>query len=138
MQSVVRSELEDVTNILLLPPLDYLPLVHLMRHAILLVFAVSMLVGERLRDRLYGEAIRLGEEIEENLLSTSPPLKKSAKWKRYRRVVCFAQAKVETLGFRLARDCESLKTIGCFGQSRLSARLFQLMSELQLRYSIQD
>ncbi|MEJ5239878.1 MAG: transposase [Anaerolineales bacterium] len=51
---------------------------------LLLVFAASMLVGERLRDRLYGEAIRSGEEVaEEDLVSTSPPLKKSAKWRRY-------------------------------------------------------
>lgn len=37
VQSVVRRELEGVENILLLPPLEYLPLVHLMRHATLIL-----------------------------------------------------------------------------------------------------
>ncbi|MFO3797013.1 MAG: non-hydrolyzing UDP-N-acetylglucosamine 2-epimerase, partial [Anaerolineales bacterium] len=37
VQSVVRRELEGIENILLLPPLEYLPLVHLMRHATLIL-----------------------------------------------------------------------------------------------------
>lgn len=37
VQNVVRRELEGLENILLLPPLDYLPLVHLMRHAKLIL-----------------------------------------------------------------------------------------------------
>jgi len=37
VQNVVRSELEGLENILLLPPLEYLPLVHLMRHATLIL-----------------------------------------------------------------------------------------------------
>ncbi len=51
---------------------------------LLLVFAVSLLVGELLRDHLHGEPIRPGEEVgEEDILSDSPPLKKGAKWRRY-------------------------------------------------------
>ncbi len=66
VQSVVRSELEGVENILLLPPLDYLPLVHLMRHATLIltdsggiqeeapVFGVPVLVLRNVTERPEG------------------------------------------------------------------------------------
>ncbi|MEJ5240120.1 MAG: UDP-N-acetylglucosamine 2-epimerase (non-hydrolyzing) [Anaerolineales bacterium] len=66
VQSVVRSELDGVENILLLPPLDYLPLVHLMRHATLIltdsggiqeeapVFGVPVLVLRNVTERPEG------------------------------------------------------------------------------------
>ena len=37
IQEPVYNELSDVENILLLPPLDYLPLIHLMKHATLIL-----------------------------------------------------------------------------------------------------
>jgi hypothetical protein len=51
---------------------------------LLLVFAIGLLVGERLRDHLYGEAMAEDEPIpEKDRIPGSPFLKKGKKWKRY-------------------------------------------------------
>lgn len=51
---------------------------------LLLVFAIGLLVGERLRDHLYGETIAEDETIpEKDQIPGSPFLKKGKKWKRY-------------------------------------------------------
>jgi hypothetical protein len=51
---------------------------------LLLVFTIGLLVGEELRDLLYGEPIIEGEALDDKeLISASPSLKKGKKWKRY-------------------------------------------------------
>ncbi|HPM22176.1 MAG TPA: transposase [Thermotogota bacterium] len=51
---------------------------------LLLVFTIGLLVGEELRDLLYGEPIAEGEQVEEKeRVPGSPSLKKGKKWKRY-------------------------------------------------------
>lgn len=51
---------------------------------LLLVFAIGLLIGEGLRDHLYGETIREQEVVPENeLIPGSPSQKKGKKWKRY-------------------------------------------------------
>jgi len=51
---------------------------------LLLVFAISLLIGESLRDHLYGETIQEHEAIPDKMLIPGSPLrKKGMKWKRY-------------------------------------------------------
>lgn len=51
---------------------------------LLLVFTIGLLVGEELRDLLYGEPIIEGEAVDDKeLVPGSPFLKKGKKWKRY-------------------------------------------------------
>jgi hypothetical protein len=51
---------------------------------LLLTFTVGLLVGEELRDLLYGEPIAEEEQVEEReRIPGSPSLKKGKKWKRY-------------------------------------------------------
>jgi hypothetical protein len=51
---------------------------------LLLVFAIGLLIGEGLRDRLYGETIREQEVIsEKERIPGSTRRKKGKKWKRY-------------------------------------------------------
>ena len=51
---------------------------------LLLVFAISLLIGEGLRDHLYGEPIQDQEVVPEKaLIPGSPQRKKGKKWKRY-------------------------------------------------------
>ncbi len=51
---------------------------------LLLVFAISLLIGEGLRDHLYGETIREQELVpEKERIPGSPHRKKGKKWKRY-------------------------------------------------------
>jgi hypothetical protein len=51
---------------------------------LLLVFAISLMVGEGLRDHLYGETIQEPQVIPKNeLIPGSPYRKKGKKWKRY-------------------------------------------------------
>ena len=51
---------------------------------LLLVFTIGLLVGEELRDLLYGEPIIEGEAVDDkDLVPGSPSLKKGKKWKRY-------------------------------------------------------
>ena len=51
---------------------------------LLLVFTVGLLVGEELRDLLYGEPIAEDEQIEDKeRIPGVPALKKGKKWKRY-------------------------------------------------------
>jgi len=51
---------------------------------LLLTFTIGLLVGEELRDLLYGEPITDDELVEdEERIPGSPSLKKGKKWKRY-------------------------------------------------------
>jgi hypothetical protein len=51
---------------------------------LLLIFPIGLLLGEGLRDFLYGEPIVAGEQVQEkDLVPNVPDLKKSKKWKRY-------------------------------------------------------
>lgn len=51
---------------------------------LLLIFSIGLLLGEGLRDFLYGEPISEGEEVtEKDQVPNAPELKKSKKWKRY-------------------------------------------------------
>lgn len=51
---------------------------------LLLVFTIGLLVGEELRDLLYGEPIIEGEAVvDKEIVPGSPFLKKGKKWKRY-------------------------------------------------------
>jgi len=52
---------------------------------LLLVFTIGLLVGEELRDLLYGEPIAEGEKVIDNndCIPGDPRRKKSKKWKRY-------------------------------------------------------
>lgn len=51
---------------------------------LLLVFAIGLLVGERLRDHLYGETLAQDETLpEKDQIPGSPFRKKGKKWKRY-------------------------------------------------------
>ena len=51
---------------------------------LLLVFTIGLLVGEELRDLLYGEPIAEDEQVEDkDRIPGSPSLKKGKKWKRY-------------------------------------------------------
>ena len=51
---------------------------------LLLVFAIGLLVGERIRDFLYGERIAENETVlEKEPIPGTPHLKKGKKWKRY-------------------------------------------------------
>lgn len=51
---------------------------------LLLVYAIGLLIGEGLRDHLYGELIQKQEEVgEKECIPGSPFLKKGKKWKRY-------------------------------------------------------
>lgn len=51
---------------------------------LLLVFAIGLLVGERIRDFLYGERIAENETVlEKDRIPGAPHLKKGKKWKRY-------------------------------------------------------
>lgn len=51
---------------------------------LLLVFSIGLLVGEELRDLLYGEPIAENEPVEDKeRIPGSPSLKKGKKWKRY-------------------------------------------------------
>jgi hypothetical protein len=51
---------------------------------LLLIFTIGLLVGEELRDLLYGEPITDGEQVDEKEhIPGSPSLKKGKKWKRY-------------------------------------------------------
>jgi hypothetical protein len=51
---------------------------------LLLVYAIGLLIGEGLRDHLYGELIQEQEEVpEKERIPGSPFLKKGKKWKRY-------------------------------------------------------
>ena len=51
---------------------------------LLIVFAVGLLLGECLRDEVYGEPISEGEEVEEEeRIPDKPWLRKGKKWKRY-------------------------------------------------------
>lgn len=51
---------------------------------LLLVYAIGLLIGEGLRDHLYGELIQEQELVPENeRIPRSPCLKKGKKWKRY-------------------------------------------------------
>jgi len=50
----------------------------------LLTFTIGLLVGEELRDLLYGEPIAEDEQVEDKeRVPGSPSLKKGKKWKRY-------------------------------------------------------
>ncbi|MEZ0397049.1 MAG: transposase [Anaerolineales bacterium] len=51
---------------------------------LLLVFTIGLIVGEELRDLLYGESIAKDEQIEDSeRIPGSPSRKKGKKWKRY-------------------------------------------------------
>jgi hypothetical protein len=51
---------------------------------LLLTFTIGLLVGEELRDLLYGEPIAENEQVEDKeRIPGSPSLKKGKKWKRY-------------------------------------------------------
>ncbi len=51
---------------------------------LLLVYAIGLLIGEGLRDHLYGERIQEQDEVpEKERIPGSPFLKKGKKWKRY-------------------------------------------------------
>jgi len=51
---------------------------------LLLIFPIGLLLGEGLRDFLYGEPIAEGEQVpEKDQVPNVPDLKKSKKWKRY-------------------------------------------------------
>ena len=51
---------------------------------LLLTFTIGLLVGEELRDLLYGEPIAADEHVdEEKRIPGAPSLKKGKKWKRY-------------------------------------------------------
>ena len=51
---------------------------------LLLTFTIGLLVGEELRDLLYGEPITEDEQVEDKQrIPGSPSLKKGKKWKRY-------------------------------------------------------
>lgn len=51
---------------------------------LLLTFTIGLLIGEPLRDLLYGEPITADEEVEDQeRIPGSPALKKGKKWKRY-------------------------------------------------------
>jgi hypothetical protein len=51
---------------------------------LLLTFTIGLLVGEELRDLLYGEPISDDEQVEDrDRIPGSPSLKKGKKWKRY-------------------------------------------------------
>lgn len=51
---------------------------------LLLTFTIGLLVGEKLRDLLYGEPINTDEQIEDKeCIPGSPSRKKGKKWKRY-------------------------------------------------------
>jgi hypothetical protein len=51
---------------------------------LLLTFTIGLLVGEELRDLLYGEPIPENEQVEDQeRIPGSPSLKKGKKWKRY-------------------------------------------------------
>ena len=51
---------------------------------LLLTFAISLLVGEELRDLLYGEPIATNEQLpDQERIPGSPALKKGKKWRRY-------------------------------------------------------
>jgi len=50
----------------------------------LLTFTVGLLVGEELRDFLYGKTIAENEQVDDKeRIPGSPSLKKGKKWKRY-------------------------------------------------------
>jgi hypothetical protein len=51
---------------------------------LLLIFTIGLLVGEELRDLLYGDPITDDEQVKDNeRIPGSPSLKKGKKWKRY-------------------------------------------------------
>jgi len=51
---------------------------------LLLTFTIGLLVGEELRDLLYGEPIAADEQVDETeRIPGEPSLKKGRKWKRY-------------------------------------------------------
>jgi hypothetical protein len=51
---------------------------------LLLIFTVGLLVGEDLRDLLYGEPIPENEQVDnKERIPGAPSLKKGKKWKRY-------------------------------------------------------
>lgn len=61
---------------------------------LLLVFAIGLLVGERLRDHLYGEAMAEDETLpEKEQIPGSPFRKKGKKWKRYSGLFVFLKQK---------------------------------------------
>ncbi len=51
---------------------------------LLLTFTIGFLVGEGLRDLLYGEQITVGEQVpDKDRIPGAPALKKGKKWRRY-------------------------------------------------------
>ncbi|MGQ9494407.1 MAG: hypothetical protein ACUVR2_11725 [Anaerolineae bacterium] len=50
---------------------------------LLLVFAIGLLVGESLRDHLYGELVQEQEVVPEQAPIPGSPSAKGKKWKRY-------------------------------------------------------
>jgi len=51
---------------------------------LLLTFTIGLLVGEQIRDFLYGEPLTDGEQIpDKERIPDAPSLRKGKKWKRY-------------------------------------------------------
>ena len=51
---------------------------------LLLVFAIGLMLGESIRDRLYGKIIAENEQVsDQDYIPASPNRKKGKKWKRY-------------------------------------------------------
>ena len=60
------------------------PIMEKMLARLLLVFAIGRLIGEGLRDHLYGKTLREQEVVpEKDRLAGSPQRKKGKKWRRY-------------------------------------------------------
>jgi hypothetical protein len=83
-----------------------------------LVFAIGLLIGERLRDHLYGETVRESEIVPENeRIPGSLQRKKGKKWKRYSGLFILLKQKwdvsKQTWQCILDTALETLMTITC-------------------------
>jgi len=88
---------------------------------LLLAFTIGLLVGEELRDLLYGESITEDEQVEDkDRIPGSPSLKKGKKWKRYSGLFVLLKQKW-TLSDKQKTDIldAALTTFRCLVQPRV-------------------
>lgn len=86
MRMKIEQSLRDLKSLLGMTKLMNKQQVYMekMLALLLLVFAIGLLVGERIRDHLYGEQISENEPVaEKDHIPGSPFRKKGKKWKRY-------------------------------------------------------
>lgn len=82
----IEESFRDLKSLLGMPKLMNKQQVYMekMLALLLLIYAISLLVGEGIRDRLYGELIADNEPVPDNeRIPGSPHRKKGRKWKRY-------------------------------------------------------